>query len=798
MVEKVLNLRPFASRAFLSTLPKCLITVFAIITILSIFIPLNPTMPFYGLDSSWTFSMNEVVAQDLKIGEEIIFNFGPYASIYTGEYHPATDHLMILGSLFFGLCYTVALLYLAKDKKAYLLAFLFFGAVIRLVGDPLFFSYPLILGACASKFILVANHHKKPNRTHWQILAIILMFAPLGLLPLIKGSFLLICGATAVVISSYFLYHRDRMLALIALISPIASSTIFWIVSGQSLLSLPAYFGGISQIISGYTEAMALQGNNKEIVAYLLSAIAIIWTIVKSSETTRSTKIFLNICFALFLFIAFKAGFVRHDGHARVAGTSLVVATLLIGLAYTTDKRLMIALLISIIAWAYIDMNHINSSTSRVFENIRQTYIGAWDGIRSRAKESNDLKDRFEHSLYEIRKIYAVPALQGTTDIYSYEQSFLLASNNKWNPRPTFQSYQVYNKLAQINEQHLRGNSSPDNVLFCVEPIDGRLPSLEDGLSWPALFDNYTVTMLYNDLAYLRKKQTIKSSSTFNVIYEGIHKTGENVVLPVTSAPIYAEIDLAPTLLGKFLGIVFKYPELKITLKFTDGTSKDYRVVSNMMKTGFFISPLAQNTKDFVLLATGNQRYLKTNTVESIVLTPAYGGSILWSATYTLKLKTYQGEIAANLPANLFDSMIDSMLEVYTQAKSSNCYGSIDIVNSVSPPGKVKPDTLLTVEGWLAVSAKGRVMPDNIFVTLENRKGIFKYFKTIRTPHNDLKVYFQQPAMPDVGFTTNVDVPALTDRYVLGLAILDFHGSGITQVTDPRPFVMGKLGFIIS
>ena len=773
MAEKLLNLRPLVSRFFLSTLSKCLIAAFAIITTLSIFIPLNPRMPFSGLDLSWRFSMNQAVAQNLKFGREIIFNFGPYASIYTGDYNPATNHLMIFGSLFLGLCYSVALLVLSKDKKAYLLALLFLGAVFyqpsSMVRDPLFFSYPLILGACASKFIPEASQHKKSLRNPWQTLAIILIFAPLGLLPLIKGSFLLICGATTVVISAYFLYHRCRMLALIALISPMASLLILWILSGQSLPYLPAYFVGMSQIISGYTEAMESQGKNQEIVAYLLAAIAIIWTLVKSSETTRSTKIFLSICFALFLFISFKAGFVRHDGHACIAGTALIVAALIIGLTYTTDKRLMIALLISIIAWAYIDKNYINTSTNQVFENIRQTCVGDLDGLRSRVKKSNDLKNRFEHGLYEIRKEYAVPALQGTTDIYSYDQSYLLASNNKWNPRPIFQSYQVYNKLAQINEHHLRGNNAPDNVLFRVQPIDSHLPSLEDGLSWPALFDNYTVTKLDKETAYLRRKQTIKSISTFNAIYEGTHRTGEKVILPITRTPLYAEIDLKPTLLGKFSGIVFKYPELKITLMLKDGTSKTYRVLSNMMKPGFFISPLAQNTKDFVLLATGNQRYLNNHMVESIELSPAYGGSTLWSATYTLKLKAYQGNMAVSSPAILFDSMIDSMPEGYTEAKPSQCDGWIDSVNSASPSEKVKTDSLLSVEGWLAVSAKDGVVPDDIFITLKNRKGIIKYVKTRRTPRNDVKVYFKQPAMPDVGFTTTADVTALKGEYVLGL-----------------------------
>ena len=58
-----------------------------------------------------------------------------------------------------------------------------------------------------------------------------------------------------------------------------------------------------------------------------------------------------------------------------------------------------------------------------------------------------------------------------------------------------------------MNEEHLRGETAPDNILFSVDPIECRLPSLDDGPSWPALFDNYTVAKTDTDygLLYLRR-----------------------------------------------------------------------------------------------------------------------------------------------------------------------------------------------------------------------------------------------------------------------------------------------------
>jgi len=92
-------------------------------------------------------------------------------------------------------------------------------------------------------------------------------------------------------------------------------------------------------------------------------------------------------------------------------------------------------------------------------------------------------------------------------------------------------------------------------------------------------------------------------------------------------------------------------------------------------------------------------------------------------------------------------------------------------VNGIFPaPQKTTASRLLSVGGWVAVSAKDGVVPDDIFVTLKTPGGTTKYIETRRTPRNDVKVYFKQLTMPDAGFTATVDVKELNGEYVLGLA----------------------------
>jgi hypothetical protein len=243
-----------------------------------------------------------------------------------------------------------------------------------------------------------------------------------------------------------------------------------------------------------------------------------------------------------------------------------------------------------------------------------------------------------------------VPGLNGTTDIYTYEQSILLASNDAWSPRPVFQSYSAYTPaLARLNELHLRGTNAPHWILFDLMAIDDRLPSLEDGISWPALLDNYTFISFDGQFVLMRRKEVIQSKSNFELINQGTYRTGGIVALPDAHGPLFAEVDLKPTLLGQLWMALFKPPQLNIALNLGNGATRSYRVISNMMTTGFIVSPLVSNTAEFASLATGNRHFQDEGKVESISMAPSYGGSLLWSGTYTLTVKTYEGQPTPDL-----------------------------------------------------------------------------------------------------------------------------------------------------
>jgi hypothetical protein len=80
-------------------------------------VPLNPVMPYEGLDGSWMHAINVAMNNKLQFGKDIIFTFGPYGSIYTNIFHPYTDKFMLFGSLYLALCFYIILKELFFDNR---------------------------------------------------------------------------------------------------------------------------------------------------------------------------------------------------------------------------------------------------------------------------------------------------------------------------------------------------------------------------------------------------------------------------------------------------------------------------------------------------------------------------------------------------------------------------------------------------------------------------------------------------------------------------------------------------------
>lgn len=627
-----------------------LLNLFLVCSLIIAFVPFNPDIYAFGIDASWQFSLNQAVAQGLRFGTDIIFTFGPYAVLHTQTYHPATDMMMLWGTFYLAISYWLILFFLQKEITWYWW-FIFAIVLSSFIysRDALFFTLPLAFA------LLVFKQITEPMPLKiWQFA---LFCLPLGLLPLTKGSLLILCIAIQMLSTFALFEHRQRALAITSFFTPIGALIFFWLLSGQALIDLPFYLINIIPLITGYSEAMAEGGDFYEIAAYLLTSLVFLGTIASQRQYSSSQRLFLGSAFAVFFFVAFKAGFVRHShDHELAAIVALILAACLLPLILR-GRALLLPLLCAWVTWGYVDSHNDTVATLEVFNRFTKNYTTALDAIKNRLLHPTWKQEALAENQAVLKKEADFPKIESNADIYSFRQLGFFASGIQWSPRPIFQSYSAYTPaLAQANRDFLLSKRAPDNIIFWIEPIDNRFPSLEDGLSWAVFLSHYHPTVFSPRYLLLRKRA--QHSNPADVLTMAtrstLHRIGDTLTLPNSEYPLYAKIELRPSMLGRLVKSLFKLNPLQISITLENGQTRQYRIISGMAEAGFMVSPLIESPRDFMLLY-GRQQRLQEKQVKTFKIElPEEMSDYLWQKEFLLTLgQVYIPDpITVNVPAD--------------------------------------------------------------------------------------------------------------------------------------------------
>ena len=603
-----------------------------LLAIIAILVPLTPPMP--EVTDSEKFAMNYAVSQGMVVGKDVIYTYGPYSSIYSGQYFPDIDFRMVVCCLYLAFSFWIALALLSKNVDWRWI----FGLFLILSGliywrDVLLLAIPFLVGLTVFKE-LATKDKQGWLQNKYAPLYIAILFAPFGLLPLTKGTILLTCTAVSAFCALVLFVNRYKALAIICLLTPITSMLLFWLASGQSLGNLYGYFNSMNSVISGYTNAMSVFGKPFEVISYLASALLLLITIYRQKDIQQ--KYFLIGIYSIFLFISFKGGFVRHDAHALLSAASLLLAALLLPFVGVRSKFFLFAITFSLFSVAYIYSNHTRITPKSYFNFAKVNYSNAYNGIKNRIENKDWLIKQYEEALSKIRaNVNSPPHLQGKTDIYSYNQAYIFAYGYQWSPRPAFQSYTAYTpELAELNKKHLEGANAPDNIIFGMNPIDERLPSIEDGASWPLLLAQYKPTKLISEYLFLEKKNGV-ATSPLQWTNGQIFRLGQIVDLPKSPQPLFAKIIIKPNLFGRIKTILFKPAQLSISLRMADGSTKQFRLIAGMTTEGIMLSPLIETTAEFNGLYL-QDKLLDKKLVRSFMIESKHGSKMDWDKEYVV------------------------------------------------------------------------------------------------------------------------------------------------------------------
>lgn len=613
------------------------------ITIFCLFNPFSPVMPSkVALDPSWVIGLNQAVAQQMQFGREIIFTFGPYAAIYTKAFHPATENRELIGSLFLALLYiTSFILVMRHAHVGIILGFCLLISVFTTHLDALFFSYALLIAIyCWSS---VNNSQSVGTRDSWKTALILtILFSGFGLYPLIKGPHFFLFLLIAFLSIAVFLSHRKWLEAIAIFLSTSGTLALFWKLAHQNHTGLLDYFSNQILLTMGFAQAMSNPGSLWEVVVYVVIAIAMLFSIVKKAPKQKS-NFYIVACFSLYLFVAFKAGFTRHDGHALMAGDALLIAAMLIVTTWPT-RTSWIILLSSGLFFIALENHYQPNIWQHAFKKALNFYERPWQAMQNYSVYRQQSHSQFTQTLKILAKENSIPKISGTSDIFPFDQTELIASGNTWHPRPVFQSYHAYTKtLANLNAAFLASPNAPDHLFFRIESIDERFPSGDDGASWPILLSYYEPSGHAGKYLVLQKKKVEPIATEFINLSSKSYPFTAWVELPITKEHqknLYASIDVKPNLLGRIKNLLYKSSPLGIGVKLADGSIKQFRLIPGNSDHPFLLSPLIENATEFGELYSQNSGATLQSKRVTAISVWVEGNPRDWQPHYQLNLQT--------------------------------------------------------------------------------------------------------------------------------------------------------------
>lgn len=732
---------------------------------ISIF-PFSVTYPNGGLDPSWVLGMAEAVSEGMDIGQDIIFTFGPYAFIYTKLYTPSTATGMYVSSFFLAIVFGLVLLRLFQRESVKVV--LFFSLIIAVTSfsrDALFFLFIFSLGLLISKKINSSFDLNESDRGDYFLISVGLV--AISILPLVKGTLLILgFGIWGMAIILTILISNKKLL-LAYLLTPLLSLPLFWAVSGQKLILLDDYFVNILPIISGYSAAMSIPGPIEEVVGFIVLSAIVCYLWVSRFSRNNLVTLLASIFVISFFIVALKSGLVRHDGHKIISYVFLGLASFL--MAVTARSRALGVVSVFCVFCSLL-IAHGYSKTSFINVGVKPVsfYSSSVSGFL-RYFNGEVYIDEYEKSLKKLADEFPFPNIDGSVDVYPWDQATLIAANKEWSPRPVFQSYSAYtDTLINKNVEHLRSRSAPDLIIHSIKTIDGRYPLLDDGLSFVEILKNYDASE-YVD-GFILFERNIDSSyqelSDFSSnIDSGAAELAQEVDLPLGDKYYFLKLDLNNSLMGSIANALYKPPGLKLIVNGVSGWTKSFRLIPDSSRTGFIISPFIDSSDSLVVgLLKDNfeGQAVKSFSVE------VDGWSWAWNESYDYEIYELDLNPSERLgiryedlgyeKASLFKVKEDEQIEFVS---SDGCIGSVDSFN--------KSENLLTARGWLG--EKSRVEPvNNPMIIVVDDGEVVSVIPTSAEVRKDVGDHFDKSVMSESGFSVKIvlDESSSLYTYLLG------------------------------
>ncbi|MGO9246039.1 MAG: hypothetical protein ACLP0A_01690 [Verrucomicrobiia bacterium] len=558
-----------------------------------------PTQRFLPeLDTSWQGALSHFVFKGLQFGRDVIFTYGPLGYITADTY---SGHLLAsrigfdlaLKGVFALLMAALAVRLRPVLRWWFAVNIVFFSAV----SPDAVYVFAIALSAC-----LVIESSLSPGRA----LGVGVLFA---FVSLTKFTCFLQSGASLLVVVAYALSKRKWRRASGLAIMYLVCLLSLWCVAGQPVSGFPPFLRGAYEVASGYAEAMAFHEPRAAfwggLGALLLGGAIFVGLAHGGKDKGRDLAMLSTLLVGLF--VAWKEGFVRADHrHIYTLFAFLLLAEPAAWAVFQPPgrhRRLLLGMTLLALVSPYVFLfltrpGYFAELLPRVRDRVVETgaafvhprdFRAALDGTLSRVKEQN--------ALPTIKRLVG----QESVDVFGDEQAIALLNDLDYRPRPVFQGYSAYTPfLAACNRRFYLGPTAPAFVILKYQTVDDRFAAEDDAGALEVILRDYEPVATEKEYMLWKRKAVSQPLMPHRLVREGTAMWGEPLPLLSDQCPVWIEVEIGSTWLGKLREFLYKPAKITMTLESIDHETRRYRLVRPLGRSGFMVNPAVCNLSDLM------------------------------------------------------------------------------------------------------------------------------------------------------------------------------------------------------
>lgn len=560
-----------------------------------------------GLDPSWAYALNVLPHTGFIFGRDVVHTYGPLGFLLeplnVGSNLVVATAFRLLTQGIFAACLLKVVLRASRVLPTLAFTGGYLMAMVAVI--DLDYSYQLIV--LESLLVLLSFSDSKLwlfATSTAGVLAASLLFMKFGI-----GILALAIYISVTLCSLLTGKHRVLKVVIAAVGSYFFAFIIFAALSLRSIPNVVAWITHSMDMCDGLQIAHS-SGGSRLFLAFAVGS-AIVYTVI--TFCFFRWKIELRYVLAAFvpaIFLTFKHGFVRADGHERNF-FPFVLALISVFILFVASRKEFLALVIGyglVLALSVPVGIHYGREYQLPSPLVTLTGKKGLSNIIemadfSRTQRMLDLQSAANFRTNQLPEIWIdeIRKYHWTVDVIPWELTYVFENHLTWDPEPTLQSFMVFTPaLDEWSAQHFDSNKGPDVLIVEFLAIDGRnllldAPAVTRSVLWN--YEPYKEDVDRN--LFLLKRRPNPVAKDLVALTQREIRAGAWIDVPDSDRAVFADLKLSLSFFGRIVKTLYRIPEVDVALVYQSGREQSYRITPGTARDGLLLNYLPTIPSEF-------------------------------------------------------------------------------------------------------------------------------------------------------------------------------------------------------